>query len=136
MNFHKHFNFFKECLKKHEADCEEAFAIQRSQDKKCGICLETVWDREGDKRFGMLENCDHIFCLECIRTWRSSSNYEHKVVKAWLESIKFSIKIKLILLYFSPECRTKSDFVTPTKYWPENDPAKKNLIQSYKDNLQ
>lgn len=107
-----------ECLKKHEAKCEEAFAIQRSQDKKCGICLETVWDREGDQRFGMLENCSHIFCLECIRTWRSSSNYEHKVVKA------------------CPECRTKSDFVTPTKFWPENDQAKKILIQSYKDNLQ
>lgn len=107
-----------ECFKKHEANCEEAFAIQRSQDKKCGICLETVWDRDGDRRFGMLENCHHIFCLECIRTWRSSSNYEHKVVKA------------------CPECRTKSDFVTPTKYWPENDQAKKNLIQSYKDNLQ
>jgi len=45
-------------------------------------------------------------------------NYEHKVVKA------------------CPECRTKSDFVTPTKYWPENDQAKQNLIQSYKDNLQ
>jgi len=126
-------------LKKHEADCEEAFAIQRSQDKKCGICLETVWDRDGDKRFGMLENCDHIFCLECIRTWRSSSNYEHKVVKAWLENKSFQIKIKNSYFFFnifSPECRTKSDFVTPTKYWPENDQAKKNLIQLYKDNLQ
>ncbi|CAF1418273.1 unnamed protein product [Adineta ricciae] len=107
-----------ECLKKHEAECEEAFAIQRSQEKKCGICLEKVWDRDGDKRFGLLENCDHIFCLECIRKWRSSSNYEHKVVKA------------------CPECRTKSDFVTPTKYWPENDQAKNNAIQAYKENLQ
>ncbi|CAF0857297.1 unnamed protein product [Rotaria sordida] len=107
-----------ECLRKHEADCEEAFAIQRSQDKKCGVCLETVWDRDGDKRFGILENCDHIFCLECIRKWRSSSNYEHKIVKA------------------CPECRIKSDFITPTKYWPENDQAKKNLIQIYKENLQ
>ncbi|CAM4884408.1 unnamed protein product [Rotaria socialis] len=107
-----------ECLRKHEADCEEAFAIQRSQDKKCGVCLETVWDRDGDKRFGILENCDHIFCLECIRTWRSSSNYEHKIVKA------------------CPECRIKSDFVTPTKYWPENDQAKRALIQVYKENLQ
>jgi hypothetical protein len=42
----------------------------------------------------------------------------------------------LIAFCFSPECRTKSDFITPTKYWPENDQAKKNLIQSYKDNLQ
>ena len=38
---------------------------------------------KGDKRFGILENCDHIFCLECIRKWRASSNYDNKVVKAW-----------------------------------------------------
>ncbi len=87
-------------MKKHEADCEEAFAIQRSQDKKCGICLETVWDRDGDKRFGMLENCDHIFCLECIRTWRSSSNYEHKVVKAWFELNLFILNRRSFLLLF------------------------------------
>ncbi|CAF3427802.1 unnamed protein product [Rotaria sp. Silwood1] len=107
-----------ECLKKHEDECEEAFAIQRSEDKKCGVCLETVWDRDGDKRFGILENCDHIFCLDCIRKWRASSNYEHKVVKA------------------CPECRVKSDFVTPTKYWPENEEAKQELIKAYKENLQ
>jgi E3 ubiquitin-protein ligase makorin len=107
-----------ECLRKHEADCEEAFATQRSQNKKCGVCLETVWDRDGDKRFGILENCDHIFCLECIRKWRASSNYDNKVVKA------------------CPECRTKSDFVTPTKYWPENEQAKHELIKAYKENLQ
>jgi hypothetical protein len=37
---------------------------------------------------------------------------------------------------FSPECRTKSDFVTPTKYWPENEQAKQELIKAYKENLQ
>lgn len=65
-----------------------------------------------------VENCDHIFCLECIRKWRASSNYENKVVKA------------------CPECRVKSDFITPTKYWPEHDEAKQGLIKAYKENLQ
>ncbi len=37
---------------------------------------------------------------------------------------------------FSPECRIKSDFVTPTKYWPENEQAKQELIKAYKENLQ
>lgn len=36
----------------------------------------------------------------------------------------------------SPECRVKSDFVTPTKYWPENEQAKQELIKAYKENLQ
>jgi len=75
--------------------------------------------------------------LECIRKWRSSSNYEHKVVKAWLDKRFYLFEIQsILLLSFSPECRTKSDFVTPTKYWPENDPAKNSLIQAYKENLQ
>ena len=86
-SLNKYLKFIKECLKKHEVECEEAFAIQRSQDKSCGICLEIVWDRNDDNRFGLLENCDHIFCLECIRKWRSSSDYEYKIVKAWLETI-------------------------------------------------
>ncbi|CAF1299647.1 unnamed protein product, partial [Didymodactylos carnosus] len=107
-----------ECMKKHETACEEAFAVQRSQDKVCGICMEIVWDKEdGDKRFGILEQCNHIFCLECIRKWRSSSNYEHKVVKA------------------CPECRVKSDFVTPAKYWHESDDEKQKIIEDYKAHL-
>jgi hypothetical protein len=41
-----------------------------------------------------------------------------------------------IFSYFSPECRVKSDFITPTKYWPENEQSKKELIKAYKENLQ
>ena len=62
---------------------KNASATERSQKKTCGICLEMVWRREVDPRFGLLENCDHVFCLECIRKWRSTSNYENTVVKAW-----------------------------------------------------
>ena len=70
-------------MEKQEAKREEQLAIERSRGKTCGVCLEIVWNKEGDPRFGLLENCDHIFCLQCIRTWRSLSNYEHQVVKAW-----------------------------------------------------
>jgi hypothetical protein len=47
-----------------------------------------------------------------------------------------SVEKYLLVFIFSPECRTKSDFVTPTKYWPENEQAKQELIKAYKENLQ
>ena len=106
----------KECMKLMEKDMEEAFAVQRSSEKLCGICMETVWEKEkaSDKRFGILENCNHIFCLPCIRKWRASKSYENKIVKA------------------CPECRIKSDFVTPSRFWFEDEKSKKNIIEEYK----
>lgn len=109
---------------KHQSDCmdlmekemEEAFAVQRSSEKLCGICMEIVWNKENecDKRFGILENCNHVFCLPCIRKWRASKSYENKIVKA------------------CPECRVKSDFITPNKFWFEDEQNKKKIIQDYK----
>lgn len=109
----------KECMNQVEKEMEEAFAIQRSNQKQCGICMEIVWDKEkvNDRRFGILENCNHCFCLVCIRQWRASKSYENKIVKA------------------CPECRVKSDYVTPSKYWFDNEEDKKRIINDYKINL-
>lgn len=108
-----------ECMQIMEKEMEEAFAVQRSSEKICGICMEIVWDKEkdSDKRFGILENCNHVFCLPCIRKWRASNSYEKKIVKA------------------CPECRIKSDFITPNKFWYENEEDKKRIIQDYKQKL-
>jgi len=105
-----------ECMQIMEKEMEEAFAIQRSSQKICGICMEIIWEKEKetDRRFGILENCNHTFCLECIRKWRATKTYENKIVKA------------------CPECRVKSDFVTPNRFWFENEENKKNIIQDYK----
>ena len=107
----------QQCMQSMEKDMEEAFAVQCSKEKSCGICMETVWEKEADKRFGILENCNHIFCLDCIRKWRSSKVYENKIVKA------------------CPECRVKSDYVTPSKYWFDNEESKNKIIQEYKGRL-
>jgi hypothetical protein len=37
----------------------------------CGICLQSVL-AEG-RRFGLLPNCAHVFCLDCIKAWRNKS---------------------------------------------------------------
>lgn len=111
----------KECMKLIEKEMEEAFAVQRSSEKCCGICMEVVWEKEKieDRRFGIMENCNHTFCLPCIRKWRSSKSYENKIVKA------------------CPECRVKSDYVTPSRYWfdEKDEESKKQIIKEYKDKL-
>lgn len=111
----------KECMSLIEKDMEEAFAVQRSSDKCCGICMEVVWQKENesDRRYGIMENCNHVFCLSCIRKWRASKSYENKIVKA------------------CPECRVKSDFVTPSRYWfdEKDEKSKKAIIKEYKDKL-
>jgi hypothetical protein len=72
----------QECMKQIENDMEEAFATQRSQEKPCGICMEIVWEKEKTEQcFGILENCNHVFCLACIRKWRASKTCENKIVK-------------------------------------------------------
>ncbi|KAG8198985.1 hypothetical protein JTE90_001785 [Oedothorax gibbosus] len=38
----------------------------------CELCTDVVSKRIGfeNRRFGILENCDHVFCLTCIRAYR------------------------------------------------------------------
>ncbi|ELT95839.1 hypothetical protein CAPTEDRAFT_174661 [Capitella teleta] len=109
----------KECIAKHNEDMEHSFAIQRSCDKTCGICMEVVYEKEPPpkRKFGILSSCSHVYCLDCIRQWRSSKQFEHKVIKA------------------CPECRVKSDFVTPSSYWVDDEPNKTKLIEGYKKAL-
>ena len=71
----------KECLQHHEQAMELSFAIAQSKDKTCGICFDTIMEKTGrEKRFGILPNCSHIFCLECIRKWRQAK-FEHKITR-------------------------------------------------------
>ncbi|CAD7005513.1 unnamed protein product [Ceratitis capitata] len=72
----------QECLQQHEQAMEWSFAIARSKDKTCGICFDTIMEKAGrEKRFGILPNCNHIFCLECIRKWRQAKQFEHKITR-------------------------------------------------------
>lgn len=104
-----------ECIKQHELDMEHSFAIQRSKDKICGICLEVILEKpDREQRFGILPNCNHIFCLECIRTWRKAKNFENKIKRG------------------CPTCRVSSDFVCPSIVWVEGSDEKDKLINDYK----
>ncbi|XP_037935240.1 probable E3 ubiquitin-protein ligase makorin-1 isoform X2 [Teleopsis dalmanni] len=108
----------QECIKHHEQAMELSFAIARSKDKTCGICFDTILEKTGrEKRFGILPNCSHIFCLECIRKWRQAKQFEHKITRS------------------CPECRVASDFVCPSAFWVETKEEKDKLLNDYRNAL-
>jgi E3 ubiquitin-protein ligase makorin len=74
-----------------EPTAAEAFA---SSQLTCGVCLEPVVSKRG--RFGLLEGCDHSFCVECIRQWRATHAIRPDVARS------------------CPECRAPSHFVVPS----------------------
>ncbi len=70
-------------MAEHEKNMQVAFAFQRSKDVACGICMEVILEKSSpkDRKFGLLSNCNHPYCLACIRKWRSAKQYEKKVVR-------------------------------------------------------
>ena len=95
---------------------ELSFAIQRSMDKNCGICMDTVMEKDppSARRFGILEKCTHVFCLSCIRKWRMTKQFDNRTIRS------------------CPECRISSDFVIPSEFWVETKDDKDSLISEYK----
>lgn len=78
-------------LRSLEPTAAEVFA---SSQLTCGVCLELVVARRG--RFGLLEGCQHAFCVECIRQWRATHAIRPDVARS------------------CPECRAPSHFVVPS----------------------
>lgn len=89
-------------------------ATKLSEEKVCGICMEDV---KGDKRFGLLEKCNHVYCYECIMTWRKTKN--STIGEDTTKSC--------------PECRVTSLYVIPSRYYAIDD-VKKRIIEQYKTN--
>jgi len=105
----------RECVTDMEKDMETSFAVARSKEKTCGICMEVVLDKpKGEARFGILPACTHCFCLPCIRKWRQAKQFEHKIIRA------------------CPECRQKSDYICPSRFWCETKEEKERLLSDYK----
>lgn len=72
----------------------------------CGICLEKP------TKFGLLNNCDHVFCFSCLMEWRrqkASSNTRA-----------------------CPTCRNHSDYVIPSSKYATHDNGKDLIIMEYK----
>lgn len=86
-------------------------------DEECCICLEMVL--ASNRQFGVLDNCDHTFCLKCIREWRST--YNPKVSKHHYRTC--------------PICRRNSYLVIPSDHVVKSGPEKDVLVEEYKEML-
>jgi E3 ubiquitin-protein ligase makorin len=97
-------------------------AIRRSAHVECGICMERVTEKSNpaERRFGLL-NCEHAFCLSCIRNWRQQYATGADVEQA---------------LRTCPVCRTTAHFITPTSVWPATPEEREAIISGYKHKLQ
>lgn len=65
---------------------------------ECGICFDRPRGPGG--RYGLLSGCDHPFCLDCVRQWRSADDGS--------ESSSSSVHKTC------PLCRVKSHYVVPS----------------------
>lgn len=72
--------------------------------------------KEKGEIFGLLENCDHIFCLSCIRDWRAT--FDKKVQKNHFRTC--------------PICRSNSFLVVPSELHYKNGANKEEVFEDYK----
>ncbi|XP_042264055.1 makorin, ring finger protein, 4 [Thunnus maccoyii] len=95
---------------------EEMEAFLQSKNVTCGICMDKVYEKADPRNqiFGILPNCNHSFCLHCIRTWRKTKDLGLDAIKS------------------CPQCRVRSAFYVPNKYWVEGQ-AKESLIAAFKE---
>ena len=104
------------CRYLHEVS-EKKKAPKYQLDEECCICLEKVL--ASNRQFGVLDNCDHTFCLKCIRNWRST--YDRKTSKHHFRTC--------------PICRKNSFLVVPSDHLVKSGPEKDYLIEEYKEAL-
>lgn len=83
-------------------------------DDECCICLEKII--ANGKQFGVMDNCDHSFCLDCIRGWRAT--YDKRSGKHHFRTC--------------PICRKNSYVVIPSAKMVKSGPEKDELVAEYK----
>ncbi|XP_038578650.1 probable E3 ubiquitin-protein ligase makorin-1 isoform X1 [Micropterus salmoides] len=95
---------------------EEMQAYLQSKNVTCGICMDKVYEKTDPRNhvFGILPNCSHAFCLQCIMTWRKTKDLGPDVVKS------------------CPQCRIRSPFYVPNNYWVEGQ-AKERVVAAFKE---
>ncbi|CAN6454418.1 unnamed protein product [Victoria cruziana] len=98
-------------------------ALRRSQEIECCVCLDRVLSKPtpAERKFGLLSECDHPFCISCIRNWRSNFSTSGMDVNSTLRAC--------------PICRKLSYFVIPSVIWFSSAEEKQEIINSYKAKL-
>lgn len=91
----------------HEIDANE-------EDYMCGICHSDI--KSEGKRFALLENCSHCYCVECMKEWHAACKHKSKGPKH--HEIRHSC----------PECRVESMRMEASTVYLDGE-EKKKLFQ-------
>uniref|UniRef100_A0A3Q2CGS6 RING-type E3 ubiquitin transferase n=1 Tax=Cyprinodon variegatus TaxID=28743 RepID=A0A3Q2CGS6_CYPVA len=93
--------------------------LLKSKNVVCGICMENVYEKEEQRNrvFGILPNCNHPFCLKCIKLLTANV-----------------LTPSMCICRACPQCRVRSAFYVPNKHWVEGE-EKENLITAFKKKL-
>lgn len=95
---------------KHIRTCALKQEIEDSKNFLCSLCNESVLKR--GQKFGLLPECNDIFCVTCIKEYRTSSSKAE-----------------------CPVCSKVSHFIVPSHIYPANNQRKNEIIESYKDKM-
>lgn len=113
----------EEHIKQCQKNKKRLEALRRSQEIECSVCLDRVLSKPtpAERKFGLLSECDHPFCISCIRNWRSNSPSVGMDVNATLRAC--------------PICRKLSYYVIPSVIWYSTKEEKQEIVDSYKAKL-
>ncbi|KAL3348508.1 hypothetical protein AABB24_021929 [Solanum stoloniferum] len=97
--------------------------LKHSQEIECSVCLERVLSKTtaAERKFGILFECDHPFCISCIRNWRSGTPSSGVDINSTFRTC--------------PVCRKLSYFVIPSVIWFSTKEEKQIILDSYKAKL-
>lgn len=106
-----------------QLDGDRSEALKLSQQIECSVCLERVLSKTTaeERQFGILSDCDHAFCIMCIRSWRRRFQ---RLASGGISPTRTC-----------PVCRRFSFFVIPSKVWYTSREEKMEIIDNYKAKL-
>ncbi|KAK9467528.1 hypothetical protein V1512DRAFT_261395 [Lipomyces arxii] len=103
-----------------------------NEDECCGICMSRP------AVYGLLLNCKHVFCADCIREWRATEGFATVIVSTdgttrsneyiWRPGRS---KHTRMLNKCCPYCRKLSDYIVPSSRMPVSDADKQAIITGY-----
>ncbi|KAJ8645195.1 hypothetical protein MRB53_006943 [Persea americana] len=113
----------EEHIKMCQKNKERLEALRHSQEIECSVCLDRVLSKPtpAERKFGLLSECDHPFCISCIRNWRNNSPTSGMDVNSALRAC--------------PICRKVSYYVIPSVIWYSTKEEKQEIVNSYKAKL-
>lgn len=108
--------------------------IQPVRSMTCYICFENITTMK--KEFGIQNNCDHVFCFDCLSTWRRTVNFiflkSSENIFLSKSSLFKSSAISKDVSQQCPLCRIRSTFIARSCRCFNNHNDKQSLINAHK----